>query len=91
MQWTVVEIVIDPQALRLQLFTPFRRRWVHLPLSDVLRIELFDERYVVLLRYQHERLCIIRTRYQDYMIGSRLRLVEQEWLVTKLSALLKQM
>ncbi|MEP0782235.1 hypothetical protein [Coleofasciculus sp. FACHB-129] len=64
---------------------------VHLPLSDVLRIELFDERYVVLLRYQHERLCIIRTRYQDYMIGSRLRLVEQEWLVTKLSALLKQM
>jgi hypothetical protein len=90
-QWAVVEIVIEPQALRLQLFTPFRRRWVHIPLSHVLRIELFDERYVVLLRHKHDRLCIIRTRYQDYMIGSRLLPVEQDWLVTELSALLKHM
>jgi hypothetical protein len=91
LQWAVVEIIIEPQALRLQLFTPFHRRWVHIPLSHVLRIELFDERYVVLSRYQHDRLCIIRTRYKDYMIGSKLLPVEQDWLVTQLSALLKHM
>ncbi len=44
-----------------------------------------------LSRYQHDRLCIIRTRYKDYMIGSKLLPVEQDWLVTQLSALLKHM
>ncbi len=89
LQWTVAEIVIDRQGLQLRLRAP-RPRWVNLPLSHVLRIELVDEHYVVLLKRGHERFGIIRTRHQNYMIGAGLKPAEQDWLVTELSTLLHQ-
>ena len=91
LQWAVAEIVIQPQALQLQLLTPIQRRWVHIPMSQILRIDRVDRRYQVLWRYQHDRYCILRTCMQDYIISSGLSPLEQDWLITELSELLKHL
>ncbi|OLP17926.1 hypothetical protein BST81_12780 [Leptolyngbya sp. 'hensonii'] len=89
-QWAVGEIAIEAQALHLQLFTPLRRRWVHIPLTAVDQLHRVDEIYWAMGRRSHDRYCILRTREGDYMLGASLSSQAQDWLVSELSAFLPQ-
>ena len=89
-QWLIAEVVVEHQAACLQFCMSFRRRWVYLPLSDVLSVEHRDEKYRLLLRRYRQQVCLIRTRDRTYAVGSQLRPFAQKWLATELADLLAQ-
>lgn len=91
LQWAVMALAVNQRSLQLQLFTPFRRQWVQIPVEQIRSIDQFDEQYTVLLRRQHDRLCILRGQHQDFLISSELTSTEQIWLGTELEELLKQL
>jgi len=90
-QWAVMSLVVNQRSLKFQLFTPFRRRWVQIPVVQILSIDQFDEQFTVLLRRQHERYCMLRGQSQDILISAELTPTEQSWLVTELRELLKRL
>ncbi len=90
-QWAVRTLAVNPRSFQFQLVTPFRRRWVEIPIGQILSIDQFDEQYTVLLRRQRDRYCIVRGQRQDFLISVALTSREQIWLVTELRALLKQL
>lgn len=88
-QWAVISVVVNQRSLQLQLFTPFRWRWVQIPIVQILSIDQFDQQFTVLLRRQHARYCMLRGQRQDILLSAELTPTEQTWLVTELRELLK--
>lgn len=90
-QWAVMTLVVNQRSFQFQLFTPFRRRRVQIPVVQILSIDQFDEQYTVLLRRHCDRYCILRGQSQDFLISAELTPTEQIWLVTELGELLKRL